>query len=120
MDSVSKQAGLLAIGFGIGVFLTIALLTWSTTSIVLRVSLIALSVSALFVGVFSFGKNYQPNSKKDCTTNKNLRVLIPNYPNKCASYHQTYTKPFHIVYPFLRRIISHFKKVVNHNRGEPG
>jgi len=70
--------GLLVIGFGIGVFLSIAVLTWSTTPITLCISLVAISISALFVGAFSFGKNYQSNSKKDDTTNKNLSMLIPN------------------------------------------
>lgn len=110
-DLVNKLV-LFAIGLGVGIFVTLAR-TQPTLPIELRVSLVAISVATLFVGFFSLrfnpSKNYQPNSKKDYATDENLCIVVPNYPNKCTGYHQTYANPFHIFLSLLRHIISYCK-----------
>jgi hypothetical protein len=120
-DLVNKL-GLFAIGLGIGSFLTITR-TQPTLPIELRVGLVAISVAALFVGFFSLrlnpSKDYQPNSKKDYATDENLCIVVPNYPNKCTSYHQTYAKPFHMFLSLLRHIVCYPKRAVNQQREEP-
>jgi hypothetical protein len=112
-DIVNK-VGLFAIGLSIGSFCTIARIE-STLPIALRVSLVAISVAALFVGLFSLSprpsKDYQSNSSKDHATDNKMGIMIPSYPDKGTDYHQTYTQPFHILLSPLRHIINYSKEV---------
>ena len=113
--------GIFAIGFGIGVFLYIAVSIWPTAPMVLRVSLIAICVSAFFVGLFSLSKNYKPDSKKYNTTDNKLNVMITQNANKGADYHKTYTDPFYHMHPLepVRRIINRSKVGVNQMQIKP-
>lgn len=121
-STLVEQLGLFAIGLGIGSFLTIARVAQTILPIALQVGLVAISRSALFVGLFSLSpsKDYQPNSKKDYATDKKLRMVIPNYPNQCTSYYQNYAKPFqfHMFLSPLRHIICYLKRTVNRKRTE--
>ena len=87
----------------------------------LRIVLIATCVSALFVGVLSFRKNYQTDNKEDNTANEKLRVLVTKNTNKSTDYHQTYTNPSNHINPLRisRRIINRLRDGVNHNGKEP-
>jgi len=115
-----KIIGLFAIGFGISIFLIIAFMTWSISPLVLRVVLIATCVGALFVGIFSLRKDYQPDNKEDYRANESLRVLVSQNTNKGTDYHQAYTHPlYHYATSLFRRIIRLWKKGVNHNGKEP-
>lgn len=122
-NNLANKAGLFAIGLGICSFLTIAI-TQPTLPIALRVDIVAISVAALFVGLFSLNpsKDYQPSSPKDSATNKNLSIVTPNYSNNDTGYHQPYAKPFHTFHMFLsllRHIISYCKERINQSGKEP-
>ena len=120
---LQKRLTLLAIGFGISIFLTISVLTWSTISIVLRIGLIVICVSAFFVGMFSLSKNYETNSEKDDTTNEQLSVVVTDNTNQGTDYHQTDGPATSILLlipiPIFRRIINLFRRGVKHNVKEP-
>lgn len=121
-NDLAQQFGLLAIGLAIGSFVTLAR-TQPTLPIALRVGLVAISVAALFVGLFSLSphpsKDYQPNSSKDHATDNKMGIVIPSYPNKGTGYHQTYAQPFHMFLSPLRHIICYLKRTVNQQREEP-
>lgn len=65
---MSNKVGLLVIGFGTGVFSTIASSLWPSISIVLRVVLLSLVVSASFVGINLLRKDNKTYNEKNHTT----------------------------------------------------
>jgi len=113
-NNLVDKVALFAIGLGIGVFCMVVR-THPMLPIELQVALVVVSVAALFVGLFLLrdtSKDYQPNTKKDCTTDKDMAILVFNYPNKSTGYHQTYAKPFHMFLSLLRHIIGYIKGIV--------
>lgn len=112
-NDLANKVGLFAIGLGIGSFLTIAR-TQLTLPFELIVGLVAISVAALFVGLFSLSpsEDYQANDEKDYATDKEMAVFIPDYSNKGTSYHQPHAKPFH-----FHMFLSPLRHIIGYVRG---